>query len=177
MEGLYTAIVDEYPWLKKHALVTRIVISGVPFITCLPTVTYAGIFVVQWLDRFAISPSVLLVVFVEVITVSWFYGLDKFCAHVQEMNGIRPYANWRISWKYICPIALLTIVILDIVFFERLSYGNYQFPEWSGTAGFALNCVALLPIPGYALFYFVCINRQNKNKKKKKTKSVEVEAN
>ena len=47
MEGLYTAIVDEFPRLKKHALATRIVISGLPFLTCLPTVTYGGIYVVQ----------------------------------------------------------------------------------------------------------------------------------
>lgn len=154
MEGLYTAIVDEYPALKRHALLTRFVISGVPFITCLPTVTFAGIYVVQWLDTFAISPSVLLIVCAEVLTVSWLYGLDKFCAHVHYMNGSWPFLSWRLSWKFICPIALFVIVVLDIVFFEGLNYGDYRFPTWSTWLGYGLNAIALLPIPGYAAIYF-----------------------
>lgn len=48
MEGLYTAIVDEFPRLKKHPLKTRLLISALPFLTALPTVSYGGIYVVQW---------------------------------------------------------------------------------------------------------------------------------
>ena len=155
MEGLYTAIADTYPICRKHTLLTRFVISFIPFLTSLPTVTYAGIYVVQWLDRFAISPSVLIVVVAEVITISWFYGVDKFCGHVKEMNNITPYYNWRLSWKYLCPLTLLTIVILDIIFFEDLTYGSYVFPSWSVYLGYSLNFVALLPIPGYALIYYL----------------------
>lgn len=155
MEGLYTAIVDEYPSLKRHALVTRIVISGIPFLTCLPTVTYAGIYVVQWLDMFAISPSVLVVVCVEVITVSWFFGLDKFCQLVHDMNGTWPFLSWRFSWKYLCPVALLLIVVLDIINFPGLVYGDYVYPAWSSLLGYALNFLALLPIPLYAAYYFI----------------------
>lgn len=155
MEGLYTAIVDEYPSLKRHGLLTRIIISGIPFLTCLPTVTYAGIYVVQWLDMFAISPSVLVIVCVEVFTVSWLYGLDKFCGHVHEMNGTWPFLSWRFSWKFLCPVALLCIVILDIINYGGLSYGEYVYPAWSSMLGYALNFVALLPIPLYAGYYFV----------------------
>ena len=154
MEGLYTAIVDEYPWLKRHALLARIVISSVPFITCLPTVTFAGIYVVQWLDTFAISPSVLLIVCIEVLTVAWIYGLDKFCSNVHEMNGTWPFLSWRLSWKYICPLALLIIVVLDITFFEGLNYGDYCFPAWSSVLGYAINFGALMPIPCYAAYYY-----------------------
>lgn len=155
MEGLYTAIVDEYPSLKRHKLLTRFVISGIPFITCLPTVTYAGIYVVQWLDTFAISPSVLLVVCIEVFTVSWLYGLEKFCSNVHEMNGTWPFLSWRFSWKFLCPVALLLIVVLDITFFEGLTYGDYVYPAWATKLGYILNCIALLPIPAYAAYYFI----------------------
>ena len=65
MEAVYTAICDEFPKFKKHAILTRFLICGLPFLTAIPTITYAGIYVVQWLDRFAISPSVLMIVFVE----------------------------------------------------------------------------------------------------------------
>ncbi len=48
MEGLFTSIVDEFPFFKRHPLKTRLVISAIPFITALPTVSYGGIYVVQW---------------------------------------------------------------------------------------------------------------------------------
>lgn len=48
MEGLYTAIVDEYAICKRHPFKTRLAISIVPFISALPTVSYGGIYVVQW---------------------------------------------------------------------------------------------------------------------------------
>ena len=153
MEGLYTAISDEYPICKKHSLLTRIIISSVPFITCIPTVTYAGIYVVQWMDTFAISPSVLLIVFAEVITVSWIYGLNKFCTNIKEMNDTKPFIIWRLSWKFLCPIVLFTIVLLDILFFPGLEYGSYVFPSWSIFLGYGLNVIAITPIFAYMIFY------------------------
>ncbi|CAF0768919.1 unnamed protein product [Brachionus calyciflorus] len=152
MEGLFTAITDEFPICRKYALTTRFLISVIPFLTSLPTVTYGGIYVVQWMDTFAISPSVLVVVCVETVTISWFYGLDKFCKNIKEMNSRTPYLNWRISWKYLCPSILFLIVVLDILFFEGLQYGSYIYPDWSVNFGYLINIFALLPIPGYALF-------------------------
>jgi hypothetical protein len=48
MEGLYTAVVDEYAICKRHPYITRLAISVIPFISALPTVCYGGIYVVQW---------------------------------------------------------------------------------------------------------------------------------
>ena len=153
MEGLYTAIVDEFPFFKKRPLLTRLLICGIPFLTALPTVSHSGIYIVQWLDRFAISPSVLMIVFVETIVISWTYGLKNFCQRIYEMNGSMPFINWRISWKYICPLALFIIIILDVVFFQPLTFGQYQFPNWSTWLGYLLNIISLCPIIIYALFY------------------------
>jgi solute carrier family 6 (neurotransmitter transporter, serotonin) member 4 len=155
MEGLYTALVDEFSICRKHKFVTRALISIVPFITSLPTVTYGGIYVVQWLDKFAISPSVLVVVFVEVVTVSWIYGIEKFSKNIKEMNTKIPYINWRISWQFLCPITLFTIVLLDVAFFEGIQFGSYEFPRWSIFLGYFFNFLALIPIPGYALIRFL----------------------
>ena len=161
MEGLYTAISDEFPQLKKHKLLTRAVISSIPFLTCLPTVTYAGIYVVQWFDTFAISPSLLVVVFAEILTVCWFYGLDKFTQNICEMNSSKPFLYWQISWKYVCPIILLTIVILDVTFFNGIMYGSYVFPKWSTNMGYSFNIIALSPIPLYAMWYHFRKYRKN----------------
>ena len=130
----------------------------------MPTVSYAGIYIVQWLDRFAISPSVLVVVLVETVTISWSYGLDKFCEHIKEMNGSYPFYNWKISWKYICPISLIIIIVMDIIFFETLTFGAYQFPHWSMWLGYLLNVIALLPIVVYPIYYRYYLKDSNKEK-------------
>jgi SNF family Na+-dependent transporter len=154
MEGLYTAISDEFTIFKKHSILTRIGISLIPFLAGLPTISYAGIYVVQWLDTFAISPSVLLVVFTEIITVCWIFGLEKFSDHISEMNDKKPFIIWRLSWKFLCPIVLFTIVVLNVIFFEGLNYGNYSFPSWSIYLGYSLNVLALMPIPLHIIYYF-----------------------
>jgi hypothetical protein len=117
----------------------------------LPTVTYAGIYVVQWYDRFAVCPSVLFIVFCEIIVISWYYGVDKFCENIKEMNKIRPYLNWRLSWKYICPISLIGIVIMDTILFTKLQYGSYTYPIWSNVVGYLMNIMAVLPLFIYPL--------------------------
>lgn len=152
MEGLYTAIVDEYPKLKNHPIKTRLAISAVPFLTALPTVCYGGIYVVQWLDRFAISPSIIIIAFLEIIAVMWIYGAERFYENIKEMNGKLPYNNWRILWKYICPILLAVIVVSDALMFQPLTYGSYIFPNWSNYLGYLLNVLVLIPVPAYALY-------------------------
>jgi solute carrier family 6 serotonin transporter-like protein 4 len=40
----------------------------------LPTCTYGGDYIVTLMNEIAVAPALLLVVFVECIAVSWFYG-------------------------------------------------------------------------------------------------------
>ena len=71
------------------------------------------------------------------------------------MNGKTPFILWQYSWKYICPICLITIILLDAVFFQPLKFGTYIFPQWSIWLGYLLNFISLIPIPGYALLYYM----------------------
>ena len=125
--------------------------NKVGFVNILSKITC---FLVWRLDRFAISPSIVIIVLVESITVCWLYGLDRFSNNIKEMNGFLPYLNWRLSWKYICPLALAAITLFDAIFFQPLSYGTYVFPDWSNWLGYGINVLALLPIPGYAIYVY-----------------------
>jgi len=44
----------------------------------LPTCTYGGDYIVTLMNEIAVAPALLLVVFIECIAVSWFYGKNKF---------------------------------------------------------------------------------------------------
>ncbi len=155
MEGLYTAVMDEFPIIKKHSFLFRIIISFVPFITSISTVTFGGSFVVQWLDAFSVSPCVLVIVFIELITVGWIYGLGKFSENVKEMNSKSPFLFFKISLKLICPVCLAVIILFTIVTFETIQIGQYKYPVWSSVLGWGLNVVSLLPIVVYPVYYFI----------------------
>ena len=115
----------------------------------------------QWYDRFSVCPSVLMIVFIEIIIISWYYGVDKFCANIKEMNKRKPFINWRLSWKFICPLALLTIIVMDTISFTKLSYGEYKYPIWSNVVGYSLNFIAVLPLLCYPLIKYL-LDRRNK---------------
>jgi hypothetical protein len=43
----------------------------------LPTCTYGGDYLVTLMNEICVSPAILLVVFIECIAVSWFYGKKR----------------------------------------------------------------------------------------------------
>ena len=48
----------------------------------------------------------LFVAILEVVLVSWIYGVDKIFAHIEEMEIKIPTfmkCYWRVCWKYLTP--------------------------------------------------------------------------
>lgn len=64
-------------------------------------------YVIQLLDWYAASISVILICLVEVFVVSWTYGASNFVRDVEFMTGNRPGAWWYLCWKYITPVILV----------------------------------------------------------------------
>merc|ERR1712048_911622 len=69
----------------------------------LPMVTSAGN---QWVAVYNTSLcclSIFIFAFLEIICVSWYYGIDKKIENIETMIGGRlPFRNfWRITWKYL----------------------------------------------------------------------------
>jgi len=76
------------------------------------------------MNEIAVAPSILLVVFIECIAVSWFYGrnqfytekkdynrfiflgVNRFSFDIKAMIGTRPSLFWRIIWYLVSPIFL-----------------------------------------------------------------------
>ncbi len=59
------------------------------------------------MNEIAVAPALLLVVFIECIAVSWFYGVNRFSFDIKAMIGTRPSLFWRIIWYFISPMFLL----------------------------------------------------------------------
>ncbi|XP_063448143.1 sodium-dependent serotonin transporter-like [Mytilus trossulus] len=154
LEAITTGILDEWPHLRKHRKLFVLGLMCYCFLGSLPTITYGGIYVVQLLDSFGAPISIIFVVFLESVAVSWIYGVERFSNDIQSMLGFRPGIFWRICWTTISPLFLFTLFILSLAQPMPPQYGTYDFPTWSHTLGWFIVSSSLLCIPGYAIYLF-----------------------
>ncbi|XP_055903387.1 sodium-dependent serotonin transporter [Eupeodes corollae] len=155
LEAMITALCDEYP----RAVGTRretfvLFLLACIYLCALPTMTYGGVYLVNFLNVYGPGLAILFVVFVEAAGVFWFYGVDNFSSDVEQMLGKRPGIFWRICWAYISPIFLLCIFIFSFIGYKDMLGDEYKYPEWSIAAGWALTASSILCIPIYIVYKF-----------------------
>ncbi|XP_050408843.1 sodium-dependent serotonin transporter [Patella vulgata] len=155
LEAIITGILDEWPWMRKKREIFVILLMCYCFLGGLATTTYGGIYVVQLFDVYAAPISILLVVFLEAVAVSWIYGVKQFSKDIESMLGKPPGIFWQICWAYISPVFLLTLFILSVYNTEPPAYGNYVYPFWSLAIGWLMVLSALLAIPIYFVIHFL----------------------
>ena len=56
----------------------------------------------------------------QCIAVAWFYGLDKFCDDIEYMTGSQPNIYWKICWKFVSPILIVSIDQETIFYYKPL---------------------------------------------------------
>ena len=120
---------------------------------------------VTFLDSFATSPALMLIVFLEAICVTWIYGLDKFNEDMHEMMGFRPNIYWKICWKFICPTIILVLFFVSIYFFQTPTLGLYSYPTSFVVFGWIINCSVMLPIPSYVVYKVIKNKIENRKSK------------
>ncbi|XP_042899384.1 sodium-dependent serotonin transporter [Parasteatoda tepidariorum] len=168
LEAMITGLCDQFPThlRRNRELFVGAVVIFIYF-CALPTCTYGGYYVVNLLDSYGTSMSVLFIVFVEAAAVCWLYGAERFSDQVKEMLGFKPGIFWRVCWKYISPIFILSIYICAMVKYKDLTIRDYEYPKWSIGVGWCLTASSLLCIPGYIIYFFLstpgtCLERIRK---------------
>ncbi|KAH9487583.1 hypothetical protein Btru_072326 [Bulinus truncatus] len=154
LEAIITGILDEFTVLRRHRELFVFGLMVWCFLGALVTTTYGGFYVVQLMDTYGAPISILLVVFLEAVTVSWIYGVDRFSKDIESMLGSPPGLFWRVTWTYISPVFLLTLFIMSILDSPPPEYGSYVYPYWSLTIGWFLVCASILCIPVYIVIKF-----------------------
>jgi SNF family Na+-dependent transporter len=162
LEAIYTALADEFPLIKKYRKSFMGLIHLLLLLGSLPTVTNGGMYLVTFLDTFSTSPALMLIVFFEAVSVTWFYGLDKFCDNIHQMFQVKPHLFWKICWKYVSPLIIMSLFGISFYFFEKPTVDDYQYPKVFIIVGWMINVSIMLPIPLYALYKFVQVRRSAK---------------
>nr|WLN44339.1 NTT7 [Sinonovacula rivularis] len=162
LESPLTGLGDQFYRVFKRKY-SREVLTGIVVFTAfffsIPCTTWGGMYVFKILDTFAAGTSIVFAVLVQVVAVSWLYGLEQFCEDIYRMTGYRPGLYWRICWKYLSPTFLLIIVISSILHYEPLKYvggiGTYVYPFYANVLGWLIACSVMSIIPLYVIFYLL----------------------
>ncbi|UJR29042.1 hypothetical protein I4U23_010257 [Adineta vaga] len=155
LEAMYSALSDEFPLLKRHRKSGMLIMCCILIVACLPTVTQGGNYVVQFLDRFSTAPALMLVVMMEAIAATWIYGMDNLVNDIRTNLGFEPNRFFRLAWSVICPLIIISLMILSFTYSDELKYGDYQYPSWSIALGWCMNIGFILPIPLAILYAFI----------------------
>ena len=90
----------------------------------------------------------------EVVSVSWIYGVNRVCKDIEFMLGIKTGIYWRICWGITAPALMTFIFVYSLIIYKPLDYNGYIFQDYVyGIYGFFLFLLNLVQLQ-FAYFCF-----------------------
>ena len=141
-ETVMTALSDQWPVLRAYKPQLVLATSLAMLVLGLPFTSNGGIHMFTLFDASAPSWNLLLFALLEVVLVSWVYGVDTFLDNMAEMNinlsrVTRFY--WKISWKYTTPCILTILLIFSWRNFGNVKYKDEIYPVWVQILGYLIT--------------------------------------
>ncbi|CAD5120615.1 DgyrCDS9172 [Dimorphilus gyrociliatus] len=151
VEGVVTAVVDQFPHLLRVGRRKEIFIAVICFFSYLvglSMVTRGGIYVFQIFDYYSTSRIVLFIGFLECVTVGYLYGAGRFWKNVEYMLGRKVLPLIKYSWMTVTPSLALVIFVFSCIQYKELRYNKtYVYPRWAIALGWIIACCSLILIP------------------------------
>ncbi|KAJ4929816.1 hypothetical protein JOQ06_018837 [Pogonophryne albipinna] len=162
MEGITTAVLDEFPHLRTNTLHKSLFLGTLCFcfyLMGLLLVTDGGIYWFTLIDSFSTSFGLIIITLFMCMGISFFYGVNQFCQDIIDM--IRHCPPWctkvlyyfKACWVFCTPCLLLLILIY--IFMEMyntsLHYGPYVYPRWGKALGVCIGATCCMQIPIWAI--------------------------
>ncbi|XP_070498003.1 sodium-dependent nutrient amino acid transporter 1-like isoform X1 [Chironomus tepperi] len=147
---ILTTIRDRYPKIMCWKIVLAIVVFGIAigiFYT-----TPGGQYLINLLDFYGASFVALILAIIELITVSWIYGVDRFCKDIEFMLKRRTGHYWRICWKFITPFIMISILLYFIATWKALTYQGQEYSTEMHIFGWCISLLGLLQLPIWMIY-------------------------
>ncbi|XP_072040560.1 sodium- and chloride-dependent glycine transporter 1-like [Amphiura filiformis] len=159
LETVITAVVDEvvekYPVVRRRKPITILVVCIVLFLCGLPLTTQGGIYVMTLFDWYSAGFSPMMLGFLEVLVISYVYGLNRFMNEIKIMVGSQPRVAviiWSAMWYFITPALILFIFIYGFIDYSPAYFGDYIFPPWAEAIGWILGFVSVVVVFVYMIY-------------------------
>ncbi|XP_068787041.1 sodium-dependent proline transporter-like [Struthio camelus] len=160
VEGILTAILDEFPalrhWRRKTALLGAL--CGAFFLLGLLLVTQGGIFWFTLIDTYSTGFGLLIIALFMCLGVAFCYGVSQFCQDIVDMICRCPpwcshvLGYFRVCWVFFTPCLLLFTLIYTFLDMSSapLRYGAYAYPAWGRALGVCMGVLTCLQVPLWA---------------------------
>jgi len=154
MEGVITAIVDEYPKYLRHRKELFIAFICIcSYLVGFSCITRGGIYVFQLFDEYAASGmSLLFLMFFECIAVSWGFGARRFRIAMHDMIGYYPSYFFVACWAVITPTICGSVFFFKLFTWKNVVYQGYHYPWWAHAFGYIMAGSSMICIPAYAIW-------------------------
>ncbi|KAK9730123.1 Sodium:neurotransmitter symporter family [Popillia japonica] len=146
MEGnVYTVICETFPHLKGWKVSLMIVLVG--FLASLVYITPGGQYILNLVDHYGASMTCFIANIVVVCIISWFYGFRPFLDDIGYMLKRQHGIYWRLSWSFITPIVLVTILLYFLITMSNLQHEGKAYPNIALVFGWLVTGFAVVQIP------------------------------
>jgi len=152
LETVLTAIYDGFPKARAHKVKLTFAGCLACFLLGLPCVSFNGQYVLNLMDTYGAGFAVIWIALWEVVALMWIYGVCNFSKDISLMIGSQPNILTKICWAFVCPVALLVIFILSLVYWQTPSYNQtVPYPEWAHWLGWVLVGISAVQVPLWAV--------------------------
>eukprot|EP00041_Stephanoeca_diplocostata_P035337 m.1241998 g.1241998 ORF g.1241998 m.1241998 type:complete len:240 (-) comp24681_c0_seq37:418-1137(-) len=115
VEAMLT-VLEDFGFGNGWRMSTRtLVVCGFSFVCGLIFTVNGGIYYFQLFDEFAAALPLLFITFMELVAVSWIYGVDNFIADVEAMTNRTLSRWWWYAWKWVTPFCVGFIFIWSVI--------------------------------------------------------------
>ncbi|XP_043521365.1 sodium- and chloride-dependent transporter XTRP3 isoform X1 [Frieseomelitta varia] len=170
LEGMLCVIfdIDLFKRIKKQYMTG--VVCTICFFVGLIFCTGAGEYWLKMFDSFAGTIGLVMVALMEMISVIFVYGHEKFTKDIEEMTGYRPGVYWQFTWRFLAPIIMVCILLSSIasMFIKKPTYSAWDasqgiavstaYPSWVLAIAVVIIFAGIAPIPiVFLLRRFQCV--------------------
>jgi solute carrier family 6 (neurotransmitter transporter, glycine) member 5/9 len=122
---ILTVIRDRYPKIAIWKIVLAIMIFGISIGTFYTTPS--GQFLINLLDFYGASFVALILAIIELVTVSWIYGVDRFCADIEFMLKRKTGIYWRSCWLIFTPFIMISVFVYFVWTWKSIDYNGNEY--------------------------------------------------
>lgn len=145
-EAFTTGIYDK--WKISHEKLARYFVIAA-FALSLIFTTRSGYYWFDIVDKWICDFGLVLVGLIQCLIVGYIYNIQEFRQYLNSISEVRLGNWWIIALKYITPLVLLIILIVNL--YNEISHTYQDYPRWATAAG-GWGMLLLFAVLGYILY-------------------------